>query len=95
MGWNENENRFESNELKWIADFLINNLVFIRSELQVTDADNTASIMEVADYEQTLGIGSRRRLAGIHRNKVRRVDSGIMRTLRVYLTSRLLVFGRR
>ena len=51
--------------------------------------------MEVADYEQTLGIGSRRRLASIYRNRVRRVDGGIMRTLRVYLTSRLLVFGRR
>ena len=31
--WDENEDRFEPNELKWIADFAVRNLVFIKTDL--------------------------------------------------------------
>ena len=29
VSWDEYEARYETNELKWISDFVINNLVFI------------------------------------------------------------------
>lgn len=31
------ENRYESSELKWIADFIVNNLVFLRGSLGIQD----------------------------------------------------------
>ena len=31
--WDEYEDRFEPNELKWIADFVVRNLVFIKTDL--------------------------------------------------------------
>jgi len=46
MSWNENENRFENNELKWIADFIVGNLCFVRKDLQIMDDEATAFIME-------------------------------------------------
>ena len=46
MSWNENENRFENNELKWIADFIVGNLCFVRKDLQIIDNEATAFIME-------------------------------------------------
>ena len=45
--WNENEDRFEANELKWIADFVVRNLVFIRSDLQITNDDTASHLMQV------------------------------------------------
>ena len=45
--WDENEDRFEPNELKWIADFAVRNLVFIKSDLQITDLDAISHMMQV------------------------------------------------
>ena len=35
--WDENESRYEANELKWISDYVVANLVFIKKQLKVTD----------------------------------------------------------
>jgi hypothetical protein len=68
MSWDENENRFEVNELKWLGDFVVGNLVFIRKELKITDQEKSAYIMEVlwktlalleehqGDLQQALGL---------------------------------------
>ena len=45
--WDENEDRFEANELKWIADFVVRNLVFIRSDLHVTNDDTVSHLMQI------------------------------------------------
>ena len=45
--WDQNENRFEQNELKWIADYNIRNLCFIKSDLGILDHDTVAHIMQV------------------------------------------------
>lgn len=41
--WDDCESRFEANELRWIADFIVNNLVFCRTQLKLTDDDKTTS----------------------------------------------------
>ena len=43
--WDENENRFEANELKWIGDYVVRSLIFIRSDLQIEDAEKTSHII--------------------------------------------------
>ena len=45
--WDENEDRFEPNELKWIADFVVRNLVFIRTDLKVSEPDSVSHLMQV------------------------------------------------
>ena len=45
--WDEFEERFEADELKWIADFLVRNLVFVRSDLRIEDVVATCHIMQV------------------------------------------------
>ena len=47
MSWNENENRFEPNELKWIADFVVGNLVFVKKELKINDQERISFILEI------------------------------------------------
>ena len=44
--WNENEDRFEANELKWIADYVVRNLVFIRVDLKIEDPDACSHLMQ-------------------------------------------------
>lgn len=45
--WDENEMRFEANELKWIADYMIHALVFIKSDLAIADSTCASHIMQV------------------------------------------------
>ena len=45
--WDENENRFESNELKWISDYVVNNLVFIKTKLQIENKEAIAHLLHV------------------------------------------------
>ena len=45
--WDENESRFEPNELKWIGDFIINNLIFIKKELKIDDPEAIAHLLHV------------------------------------------------
>ena len=45
--WDENESRFEANELKWIADFVVRNLIFIKKELQIDSDETTAHLLHV------------------------------------------------
>ena len=47
VSWDEYESRFESNELKWIADFVVNNLVFVRSTLGIDDPICISKILAV------------------------------------------------
>ena len=47
LTWDENEQRFESSELKWIADFLIHALVFIRNDLNIKDSDRIAHLLQL------------------------------------------------
>ena len=44
--WNENEDRFEANELKWISDFIVRNLVFIRCDLKIEEPDACSHLMQ-------------------------------------------------
>lgn len=37
VSWDEFESRFEANELKWIADFVVNNMVFVKTTLKIDD----------------------------------------------------------
>ena len=43
--WNEFENRFESSELKWISDFVIRNLIFVKKDLEMGDNESIAHVM--------------------------------------------------
>jgi hypothetical protein len=45
MAWDEFEKRYESNELKWIADFVINNLVFVKTALKPAQLETEAHIL--------------------------------------------------
>ena len=45
--WDQYENRFEANELKWISDYLINNLVFIKQELKIAEKEKVAKLLQV------------------------------------------------
>ena len=45
--WDENENRFEANELKWIGDYVVRSLIFIRTDLQIEDAEKTSHIIQI------------------------------------------------
>ena len=44
--WDAYEDRFEANELKWISDYVVRNLVFVRTELRINDPDTTSHILE-------------------------------------------------
>jgi len=39
--------RFEANKLKWIADYMIHALVFIKSDLAISDSTCASHIMQV------------------------------------------------
>lgn len=39
--------RFETNEIEWISQYILNNLVFCKSELQLKDDRVIASLMEI------------------------------------------------
>ena len=43
--WDETEMRFEQGELKWIADYMINALVFIKTELKIETAEHVSHIL--------------------------------------------------
>ena len=45
--WDDYEARFEANELKWIADFLLHSLVFIKSDLKISDYDKVSHVLQV------------------------------------------------
>lgn len=45
--WDDCESRFEPNELKWIADFIVNNLVFCRTQLNCQDDEVCAKILQL------------------------------------------------
>ena len=44
--WDAFEDRFEPNELKWISDYIVRNLVFVRTELSINDPDTTSHILQ-------------------------------------------------
>ena len=54
LTWDENESRFEPNELKWIGDFIINNLIFIKRELNIDQPEAIAHLLQV--FWQTLDL---------------------------------------
>ena len=45
--WNEFESRYEENELKWISDYVVSNLVFIKNELKITDNEAISHVLHV------------------------------------------------
>lgn len=45
--WDDCESRFEPNELKWIADFIVNNLVFCRETMNSQDDEVCAKVMQL------------------------------------------------
>ena len=45
--WDENENRFEAGELKWIADYVVASLVFAKSDLQIENFDAICHVVQV------------------------------------------------
>lgn len=47
MAWDEFEKRFENNELKWIADFVVNNLVFVKTTLKLSNAKTEAEVLQL------------------------------------------------
>lgn len=47
LSWDEYETRYESNELRWMADFIINNLVFIKQTLKVSQSEKIASLLQL------------------------------------------------
>ena len=46
-GWDENENRFEPNELKWIADWVVNGLCFAKKELMLENVEHVSQVVEL------------------------------------------------
>lgn len=45
--YSQNEMRYEKNwELKWIADYIINALVYVKSELKMEDTDAIAETLQ-------------------------------------------------
>ena len=45
--WDEFESRYEENELKWISDYVVSNLVFIKNELKITDNEAISHVLHV------------------------------------------------
>ena len=45
--WDDTEDRFEGDELKWIADYVVRNLVFIKSDLCLDQPDAVSHVMQV------------------------------------------------
>ena len=45
--WDEYEDRYEASELKWIADFIVNNLCFIKLQLKINDCEQIAKILQM------------------------------------------------
>ncbi len=45
--WDQNEDRFGPDELKWIADYNIRNLCFIKSDLGIQNPDTVAHIVQI------------------------------------------------
>ena len=46
--FDQNEDRFERNqELKWLADFIVNALVVCKHDLQMEDPANIAEVVEI------------------------------------------------
>ena len=45
--WDEYESRFEPNELKWIADYIVRNLVFVKSDLGMDDPEAICHLMHI------------------------------------------------
>ena len=45
--WDEYESRFEANELKWISDYIIRNLVFVRSDLGIEEPEAICHLMHI------------------------------------------------
>ena len=45
--WNEFESRYEENELKWISDYVVSNLVFIKNELKITENEAISHVLHV------------------------------------------------
>ena len=45
--WDEYESRFEAGELKWIADYVVRNLVFCRSDLGIEEPEGICHLMHI------------------------------------------------
>ena len=45
--WDETQDRFENDELKWIADFVVRNLVFVKSDLGIETPEAISHVMQV------------------------------------------------
>lgn len=45
QNWDEYENRYEPNELKWIADYIIHGLVFAKKDLQLETDEQIAHVV--------------------------------------------------
>lgn len=43
--WDQYEMRFEASELDWISDFILNNLVFCKSQLKLSNDRITAVVL--------------------------------------------------
>ena len=78
MSWNENENRFEPNELKWIADFVVGNLVFVKKELKINDQERISFILEILWKTLDLFDESQTDLQGAMSMRVSKLQGGLM-----------------
>jgi len=45
--WNEFENRYEPQELKWLADYILHNLVFLKENLKLEDDVTIAETLHI------------------------------------------------
>ena len=45
--YNKFENRYEAHELKWLADFIVNNLIFLRSDLKMKNSKACSMTLQV------------------------------------------------
>ena len=45
--WDDTEDRFEADELNWIAQYVLNNLVFIKSDLGLSNPEAISHVMQV------------------------------------------------
>lgn len=78
MTWDEYQCRYEANELKWIADYLVQGLVFIKTKLKINDEQRICWILET--LWQTLDIfdyDSSKALRNSMSNRYNKMQTGI------------------